>query len=94
MQRSRDPVSTVYVSWNGATEVESWALYAGNSTRSLAQSTSKHRGAFEETFALPTAAFVQVVGLDGMCLLHAGTIHKLSRAQPTARCWESPQCSP
>jgi hypothetical protein len=85
----------VYVSWNGATEVASWALHTGNSMHLLAQSTIKNRTAFEETFDLPAgqrAAFVQLVGLDGMWHLHANYVQQLSMTQRKVACWVSRRC--
>ena len=43
----------LYVSWNGATEVEAWRLLTGPSLRRLRPVATKQRGGFETFFPLP-----------------------------------------
>ncbi|KAJ3578645.1 hypothetical protein NPX13_g1917 [Xylaria arbuscula] len=56
---------TVYVSWNGATEVHSWALYGGDSPLTMNSLTRVERDGFE-TSIKPSAevSFVRVDALD------------------------------
>jgi hypothetical protein len=46
---------SVYVSWNGASEVVSWRILAGSSARALAAVSSAPKGGFETAIALPAA---------------------------------------
>jgi len=50
---------TVYASWNGATEVEAWEVYGGNSTQ-LARLATVKRSGFETAVEIPLVNFVQV----------------------------------
>ena len=54
-----------YVSWNGATDVTGWLVYAGTSNATLkAAGTAKKEG-FETEFVVPQgAAFVQVGAVE------------------------------
>lgn len=61
---------TVYVSWNGATEVEAWEVYGGNATQLACLATVKKAG-FETAVDIPLVDHVQVrpiarKGRDGM----------------------------
>ncbi len=56
--------TTVYASYNGATEVASWQLLTGSSAASLAVVTSAPRAGFETAIAVPAAAFVEVRALN------------------------------
>jgi hypothetical protein len=61
---SSSPV-TVYASWNGATEIASWRVLAGASTKSLATVATGARGGFETAIATPgPEAYVQVQALS------------------------------
>ncbi|KAK5132004.1 hypothetical protein LTR08_000425 [Meristemomyces frigidus] len=52
--------ATVYVSWNGATEVESWQVYGGNTT-DLVDLRTVSKDGFETAVKLPTSVkYVQV----------------------------------
>lgn len=42
-----------YVSWNGATDVDRWAVYAGNSSSSLVKGAVAMRSGFETEFTFP-----------------------------------------
>src|SRR5215208_3022902 len=53
-QRSDEKV-TLYVSWNGATEVESWQVLAGSTPDQLKSVGSAPRSGFETTIAVRTA---------------------------------------
>lgn len=44
--------ATVYVSWNGATEVKRWTVYAGKSAKSLAEVGSAAKNGFETAIAV------------------------------------------
>lgn len=67
--------TTVYVSWNGATDVERWQLLGGSDDDQLAPITNAARSGFETAMKVDNApAFVAVAGLD-----HAG--HELGRSR-------------
>jgi hypothetical protein len=51
-QRSRSG-AVVYVSWNGATEVASWKVYAGSKENRLTQAASRRRTGFETAIPVP-----------------------------------------
>ena len=52
--------TTVAVSWNGATGVEGWVIYAGDSKHSLKAVKEVKKHGFETLTTIPQAAFVQV----------------------------------
>ncbi len=57
--------SYLHVSWNGATEVASWALHAGKSATSLAPVATVPKRGFETALELPPSArYVAAVALD------------------------------
>jgi hypothetical protein len=56
--------TTVYASWNGATDVASWQLLAGSSSTQLTPVSTTPRSGFETTIATPAAAYVQVRALS------------------------------
>ncbi|MGH2832820.1 MAG: arylsulfotransferase family protein [Solirubrobacteraceae bacterium] len=57
--------TTVYASWNGATEIASWRVLAGSSASSLTAATSTPRIGFETQISVPdTPAYVAVQALD------------------------------
>jgi hypothetical protein len=57
--------TTVYVSWNGATEVAAWRVLAGATETQLAASTRARRQGFETAIAVPGAPpVVAVQALD------------------------------
>ncbi len=59
------PATTVYASWNGATQVASWRVLGGASAHALAPVASAPRGGFETTIALPSEqAYVAVQALS------------------------------
>ncbi len=63
--RAADDQTTVWVSWNGATEVASWELLAGDSVEALEPAGVFPREGFETAIAVPDrAAMVAVRALD------------------------------
>ena len=56
--------TTVYVSWNGATEVASWQVLAGSSPSALTAVVTVKRSGFETAATIPAAAYVQTRALD------------------------------
>ncbi|HSS38186.1 MAG TPA: arylsulfotransferase family protein, partial [Polyangia bacterium] len=59
--------ATVYVSWNGATDVVAWRVLVGTSRASLAPAAQAPRGGFETAVALSRAgagSYVQAQALD------------------------------
>jgi hypothetical protein len=57
--------TSVYASWNGATQVSWWRVLAGASAQALAAVASAPRGGFETTISVPGAqAYVAVQALD------------------------------
>jgi hypothetical protein len=57
--------NTIYVSWNGATEVVSWQLLAGSDKKKLVPVRVVPKGGFETAIPLPSnAAWVAVRALD------------------------------
>jgi hypothetical protein len=69
--RGPNGVSTVYASWNGATNVASWNVLAGGTPASLAPLTLAGRSGFETGVPLPSEApyfAVQAIGSSGQVL--------------------------
>jgi Arylsulfotransferase (ASST) len=65
--------STVYVSWNGATQVAKWRVLAGNSSNSLKPVKTSARGGFETAIKLSksySAYEVQALDSKGAVLPH------------------------
>jgi Arylsulfotransferase (ASST) len=56
--------ATVYVSWNGATDVASWRVLGGSSAGALAQVGSAAKSGFETAIKIPSQTFVAVQALD------------------------------
>lgn len=54
----------VYASWNGATDVASWQVLAGDSPDALQTAGSGARQGFETGFTIPAAPYVAVRALD------------------------------
>jgi hypothetical protein len=46
--------SVVYASWNGATEVDTWTVLAGNSAGTLSRAGSQRRSGFETAITVNT----------------------------------------
>ncbi|TFK53441.1 hypothetical protein OE88DRAFT_1806391 [Heliocybe sulcata] len=60
--------TTVYASWNGATEVQMWEVVVGDSSapRTLSSSVNASRSTFETTLTLPSnAPYIQVRAYSG-----------------------------
>ena len=71
-------VTTVYASWNGATEVASWRVQTGASPGSLKPAHTVARSGFETAIPLASAgAYVAVAALDS-----SGALLGTSRAVP------------
>ncbi|MGI9005116.1 MAG: arylsulfotransferase family protein [Streptosporangiaceae bacterium] len=51
--RTRSGGATVYASWNGATEVTTWAVFAGKGSSHLSQVGSARRAGFETAMSVP-----------------------------------------
>lgn len=51
---------TVYVSWNGATDVARWEVLTGTSRTNLTSTATVARGGFETAIDVPHTAFVEV----------------------------------
>ena len=68
--------TTVYVSWNGATNVTSWRVLAGSSPAALAPVRSVGWAGFETAIALPREPYLAVQALDarGQVLGHSRTV--------------------
>jgi hypothetical protein len=79
--RRRADGSTLWVSWNGATEVRRWVVLAGRSPRSLRRVATAPRRGFETRIDVPVkAAHVAVRALDaGSRTLGRSTVVKPSR---------------
>ncbi|KAI8628530.1 Arylsulfotransferase-domain-containing protein [Xylariaceae sp. FL1651] len=56
---------TVYISWNGATEVASWSLFGGDSPLTMKHLTTVPKAGFETAISSPSeTSFVRVDALD------------------------------
>lgn len=55
---------TAYVSWNRATEVDSWRVLAGQNAGSLVPVATSRRQGFETAFNVPSRPAVAVRALD------------------------------
>ena len=67
----RAAVPTVYASWNGATDVTTWAVLSGPSAAALEVVMTARRTGFETAIQLPSRASyvaVRAVGADGQVL--------------------------
>ncbi|KAJ5759225.1 hypothetical protein N7520_006381 [Penicillium odoratum] len=76
--RTSSTGATVYMSWNGATDYDSWAVYSAsseNSTNNQQISTAKRKG-FETTVDVAnlTTNYIQVVALQGSNVLGTSDI--------------------
>ncbi|MGH9103065.1 MAG: arylsulfotransferase family protein, partial [Acidimicrobiales bacterium] len=59
--------TTVYASWNGATEVDTWQVLAGSSPSSLSRVASAPRAGFESAISVDsTDAWFAVVAVDAL----------------------------
>jgi hypothetical protein len=73
--------STVYASWNGATEVGKWNVLAGTSPSRLAQAGSQQRAGFETAITVNTTGpYFAVTAHDtaGRLLAQSATVRKTS----------------
>ena len=55
---------TVYVSWNGATNVTSWRVLEGSGPRALTPVASAGWAGFETSVAVPSEPYLAVQALD------------------------------
>ena len=62
--RASGATSTVYASWNGATNVASWQLLSGTSAGHMTPVATTPDSGFETTIPAPAAPFVQVRALS------------------------------
>jgi hypothetical protein len=64
--RRKGSSTTVYASWNGATQVNRWDVLAGTSAATLTRVASKPKSGFETAIAIPSSAdtVFQVVAFD------------------------------
>ena len=69
--------TSVYVSWNGATQVSSWRVLAGASQNALQAVTTASKQGFESQVMIPPAPYVQVQALDsaGRTLATSSVVH-------------------
>jgi hypothetical protein len=69
--------TSVYVSWNGATQVTSWRVLAGASQNALQAVTTASKQGFESQVTIPAAPYVQVQALDsaGRTLATSSVVH-------------------
>ncbi len=58
--------TTVYASWNGATNVASWRILAGQSAETMQPAQTVPDTSFETAIELPTASYVAAQALDAM----------------------------
>ena len=66
---------TVYASWNGATNVARWRVFAGESPRAMPAVATTDRRGFETTIVAPARPYVavQALGAKGHPLARSGT---------------------
>ena len=65
--RTRSGGATVYASWNGATNVKTWQVFAGRSASNLHEIGSAGRAGFETVIEVSSAGpFFAVQALDGL----------------------------
>ena len=63
--QSNSGQTTVYASWNGATEVRSWEVFSGRNARSLLPTKTALKSGFETAISVTSAGpFFQVKALD------------------------------
>jgi Arylsulfotransferase (ASST) len=74
--RTQGSKTTIYASWNGATQVAKWEVLGGSSSSHLSKLTTANKGGFETAIALThTAGLYEVEALDskGHVLGHSKT---------------------
>lgn len=64
VQSGKKGTTTVYASWNGATEVAQWRVLTGQSADSLSPGVTAKRSGFETTISVPAAPMVAVQALN------------------------------
>jgi hypothetical protein len=69
--RTVDGDLTVFMSWNGATEITGWNVYSGETNTGLiAVATNVTKSGFEANITIPAAEYVQIEALGGSRNLH------------------------
>jgi hypothetical protein len=68
--------TTLFVSWNGATNVASWSVLGGGSATTMQVLTTVPDTSFETTIKLPNVSYVAVQALDpnGLALATSATV--------------------
>jgi hypothetical protein len=82
LQKARPP--KVYVSWNGATDISSWAIYAGDDRESLKSVGVVKKQGFETVFDLENANCVQLGAIRNDKIIRASNIACLEEVEPDA----------
>jgi hypothetical protein len=63
--RTQGSKTTIYASWNGATQVSRWEVLGGSSSKHLSKLTTANKGGFETAIPLTrSASLYEVVGLS------------------------------
>ena len=78
LQRSRTP--RAYVSWNGATDISGWAVYAGEDEENLKSIGIAKKQGFETVFDLDVANCVQVGAIRNDTIIRGSNIACLGSA--------------
>jgi hypothetical protein len=80
LQKQRAP--KVYVSWNGATDISSWAVYAGDDRENLKSFGVTKKKGFETVFDLEGANCVQLGAIRGGEIIRASNIACIEEVDP------------
>ena len=64
-------ITSVYMSWNGATGVTGWRIYGGSSPSTLHYLASARKRSFETAINVPAVAWVQIQAFSGHTLLRS-----------------------
>ena len=72
LQKQKPP--KVYVSWNGATDIDAWAVYAGDDRESLQSVGIVHKQGFETVFELEEANCVQLGAIRNKEIIRASNV--------------------
>lgn len=82
LQKARPP--KVYVSWNGATDITAWAIYAGEDRESLKSVGVAKKQGFETVFDLENANCVQLGAIRDGKIIRASNIACLEEVEADA----------
>jgi hypothetical protein len=80
LQKQRAP--KVYVSWNGATDISSWAVYAGDDRENLKSVGVTKKKGFETVFDLEGANCVQLGAIRGGEIIRASNVACIEEVDP------------